>query len=54
MRDSRILMTKGNGTKTDETDKLDTAMSNGRGITEKMKQDWNRKPYYMLVGKDKK
>ena len=54
MRDSRLLMTKGNGTKTDETDKLYTAMSNGRGVTEKMKQDWNRKPYHMLVGKDKK
>lgn len=47
MRDSRILMTKGNGTKNDETDKLYTAMSNGKGVTEKMKQDWNRKPYYM-------
>ena len=47
MRDSRILMTKGNGTKTDETDKQYTAMSNGRGVTEAMKQEWNRKPYYM-------
>lgn len=47
MRDSRILMTKGNGIKTVETDKMYRAMSNGRGVTEAMKQEWNRKPYYM-------
>lgn len=55
MRDSRILMTRGDKRdNSSETDKLYTAMANGRGVTEKMKQDWNRKPYYMLVGKDKK
>lgn len=54
MKDLKVIMTKGNGTKKGETDKQYTSMSNGRGVTEKMKQDWNRKPYYMLVGKDEK
>ncbi len=54
MKDLKVIMTKGNGTKKGEADKQYTSMSNGRGVTEKMKQDWNRKPYYMLVGKDKK
>lgn len=48
MRDSRILMTKHESRHNDtETDKMYTSMSNGRGITEAMKQEWNRKPYYM-------
>ncbi|MBQ5674816.1 MAG: extracellular solute-binding protein, partial [Lachnospiraceae bacterium] len=37
-----------------ETDKMYTSMSNGRGVDEKMKENWKRKPYYMVIGKEKK
>lgn len=55
MRDSRILMTRGDKRdNSSETDKLYTAMANGRGVTEEMKQNWKKKPYYMVTGKEKK
>lgn len=55
MRDSRILMTRHESRNNDAgTDKMYTSMSNGRGMDEKMKENWKRKPYYMLVGKEKK
>lgn len=47
MKDLKVIMTKGNGTKKGEADKMYRAMANGRGVTEAMKQEWNRKPYYM-------